>query len=452
MEKIWCLIIFIIGIVRYLLLTKRKDDDFLFHMTTMIIQSLAFYPLVIMTMRVPELTQKLDFSSPYESYSGVYFPTMIAALIHINYINQNRRWHIREVIFPVIFFFLGFLYSYVTPYNQSRYATTIGLLVISQVFYVIYVLKTFVPTSVIKSAIYEGCTIIVVVNFVVSFSYVILRIDTLQNLFINFEGAIRAGSHYYRAYGTTNQPNRLAALCSMTSIFFLVCYALAYKKRRSLVMFILGCTVVLLSQSRSSFSAMLISSVFMFFVLRYKMNKMKLVNALSYIALIFIFWQVVSNLEIYQDMFMKQSNVDEMSEARMGHYALGWLCVTDSNYLGVGINANTHYLQYAINVFGFENWLYMHSIHSVHMGVFAELGIWGLILWIYFLITRIGRLLLFKKENVANPLFGYSFLGCIIIVAIHGMTDNVFMHYQYLMFLFLFGALYKIEKNTKLKL
>lgn len=449
MEKIWCLLIFIIGIARYLFATKRKDDDFLFHLTTMIIQSLAFYPLAIMTMRVPELTQKLDFSSPYESYSGVYFPTMIAALIHINYINHSKRWNIREVLFPVVFFLFGFLYSYVTPYNQSRYATTIGLLVISQVFYVIYVLKTFVPISIIKRAIYDGCTIIVVVNFVISFTYVILRIDTLQNLFINFEGNIRVGSHYYRAYGTTNQPNRLAALSSIISIYFLVCNTLRYKKEKSLIMFILGCIVVLLSQSRSSFSAMLITSVFVFFVLQYKMNKMKLVNALSYIVLIFIFWQVISNLEIFQDMFMKHSNVDEMSEARMGHYALGWLCVTDSNYLGVGINANTHYLQYAIKNFGFESWLYMHSIHSVHMGIFAELGIWGLLLWVYFLITRISRLVLYKMESVVNPLFGYTFLGCIIIVAVHGMTDNVFMHYQYLMFLFMFGAFYKIPQKIR---
>lgn len=442
MLKIFCLLIFVIGVGRYFASHVRNLRTAKFYLLSMLIQSLAVYPLLIQTMRTRELTKHLDFSCPYESYTGLYFPTVIAFVILI--ISHNRlKWKWSEVAFPLLFFSFGFLYSYLTPYNQSRYATSMALLVVLQIFFVVYVIKTYIPSKLIVKCLYDGFFVIVLLNAFISITYVLMHIDFIQNLFINFEGSIREGATYRRAYGTTNQPNRLGALCALISMFFLSCYCFGYKKRLSLCLIGTAFVIILLSQSRSAFSASLFASAFVYIILQYKGNKLNMSKLVLYSITLFLCYFLFSDLTIVQEMFNKNSNVGDMQEARMGHYALGWMCVEESQYMGVGINDNTHYLYYAIKNFGYETWLYMHSIHSVHMGILAELGVVGVILWLYFILSRYLRIITTPINKIHNPIICFSFMGMLTVVVLHGFSDNVYMHYQYLLIMFIMGAGYK---------
>ena len=437
-----------IGVIRYLTSPFKSIRVAKFHLLSMLIQSLAVYPLLIQTMRTKELAKHLDFSCPYESYTGLYFPTIIALIILIiSY--KKEKWNWSEVFFPLIFFSLGFVYSYLTPYNQSKYATTMALLVIIQIFFVVYVVKSYIPSRLLIKCVYDGFCIIIILNAFISITYVLLHIDFIQNLFINFEGNIREGATYRRAYGTTNQPNRLGALCSLISMFFLSCYCFDFRRKLSICLFCVSCVTVLLSQSRSAFSALTVSSVFLFLLLQYKRNEMQVSRFIFYTFLLSFGYFLFSDLAIIQEMFFN-SNVGEMQDARMGHYALGWMCVEDSNYMGVGINANTHYLAYAIKNYGFENWLYMHSIHSVHMGIMAELGLGGIILWAFYVMSRYARIVVTPIRKIESPIICYSFLGMLTIIVLHGFSDNVYMHYQYLLIACIFGAGYKISNSSDL--
>lgn len=129
-----------------------------------------------------------------------------------------------------------------------------------------------------------------------------------------------------------------------------------------------------------------------------------------------------------------------MAEARFIHYLLGYNIALETNFIGTGINSHTHFMCYNTNnrILG-DIWLYQHSIHNIHLVILAELGILGLIIWILYLVSRIIKILKLPLSKMNNPIIWLSFFSMILTIIIHGFTDIMYIHYQYLLIISLFG-------------
>lgn len=441
MIQFFCILILFVSIFRFIVGRDKTRARANMLLLSALIQSLMFYPSMKTILVLKELTMKIDFGAPIENYVGIYFPTLLVCLFPlINNKNQYWKWGNSKHILGILSVF--FLYSYLTPYNASHLATTIALIVILQIVFTLYICKSYISKEVFISAFFDAFQIIIFIELIISISFSLLHINALQQLFITeLDGAVteREGTSLLRASGTTMWPNRLGALCALIAAFFWICYLQKYRRKRAIFLFVFSMIVIILSQSRSALSACILSLLVTTMINLFKKHQIT-VKRILYFGLIFcLALFILLNLSIIQEMFFK-SDANDMAEARFIHYILGYNIGTNSHFLGVGINTNTHYMYYKMNTNLLGNvWLYQHTIHNIYLVIFAELGVLGLISWIYFLLSRIRRVLITPIVNMNSLIIWFSFMAMLFIVIIHGFTDVMYMHYQYITILSLFG-------------
>ena len=408
------------------------------------------YPVLIPILSNPEVIKKMDFTSPYENYTGILYPTIVAIIIL--FISDRRtlmRW--KNIAFPGIVISLLLIYSYFTPLNCSQTATTICLFLFVQLFIVVYVAKTCITEKVFLKAIYDGFLVIVAIELLISFPFVFWGIDTFQSLFVaDLVGSIRESTNYRMAMGTTFHHNRLGGLCAYFFVFFLSCWMFGYKKTKSIYLTLFSIIVLVLSQSRTAILATLVSLFYLCFLYLYKLNKLSFFRIFLFFSISFIGIIVFFNIDIVNEMFFR-SNAVEMKDVRQEHYLMSWLILIRNHFLGCGMNSNTHYMYYEFANNGFESWLYMHSIHNIHLIIAVETGVIGFVLWIYYVISRNLRILKCPLQKMNNPIYWFTFIGMLTVMIVHGTADYVQLHYQYLMILCLFGAFYVKTPNVKHK-
>lgn len=444
------LVIYFLLLCEALVRCKRTNNNLQVILVSIMVQSLMIYPIISQFAKIEE--SGFDyFGAPFETNIGLMFPTIIALVLMMISVNK-KQWQINELRFPLYSVVFFIVFSYLTPYNYSHYATHIFVFLFLQLWIVIYIVKTYLDYRQIIHALYDGLTIIVCIEFIVSLSY-LLGFDTLQNFFLsNIEEKewIREGTNVRRAYGTTFQPNRLGGLCAFIGTFFLSCVLNRFKKKKSIIMVAMSFLVIIMSQSRSALTAFVFSFLTMLYIDHYKKYGFSLQILFMNFAILAVLIGLFST-NIVGNMFFK-SDVNDMENARMLHYVGGWHVLEKTNFTGVGLNAHVHYMYYKTdlsNIIGF--WLSTHSIHSVHLVLFVETGIVGLLLWLYFLFSRIVRWIKTTNNKMNSPIIWTSFAGMLIIVFIHGFTDCLYLHYQYLLLLTLVGSYVQKKENSFLQ-
>ena len=288
-----------------------------------------------------------------------------------------------------------------------------------QIFIVIYACKEQVDKDVILLSLYDGLSILITIEFIISFSYVIMHIDYFQQFFLGNQTKelewIREGTNVRRAYGTTYQPNRLAGLCAYATMFFLPCYLFRFKKISSLLLTFMSFATIVFSQSRSALVATVVSIVLVVLMYYYKRLKFSLAKIVTLAVITSLLGLSLLNLDIISDMLFK-SNLEEMEEARMFHYILAYGILNDTSFMGVGLNSHVFYMYDQLLHYGFASFYYTRPIHSVHLSILAETGIIGFLFWIYFLISRFSRISTLPLSRMNSPILCFAFVGMLIVV------------------------------------
>lgn len=433
-------------IVRYRRTDNGTHNRLQVLLVSVMIQSLMVYPILFSPLFKIEESGLDYFGAPFETSIGLFFPTIIAIIIMM--ISEKKlKWEIKEFKYP-LFTTIGFvIFSYLTPYNVSYNATNIVVVLFFQICVVLYIIKNYLDYNQIIYALYDGLRIVIFIEFIVSLSY-LLGFDALQNIFLNNieeDEWIREGTNVRRAYGTTFQPNRLGGLCAFIGIFYVSCLLREYKKNESLIMAIMSFSVIIMSQSRSAIVAFGVACFFIFIVSYYKKFGLSLHIIFISLALLVLF-VVMLNTSIVENMFFK-SNVNEMQDARMAHYIGCWQIINDTHFIGVGLNSHVYYMYYKTNLTNLIGlWMATHAIHSVHLVLLAETGVVGLFCWLYFIVSRIIKFCKTPLQLMNNPIIWTTFAGMLIIVFIHGFTDCLYLHYQYLMLITLVGIFNQKKK------
>lgn len=448
MRLILFLLISLEIVIRYHFSNRHRDYNLQILLFSAIIQSLMIYPIIGESLFVINERGIDYFGAPFERNIAILFPSVIA----LSFLTFKRRnnWRIKEIIFPTVVIVLFLLYSYLTPFNYSYNATNIVLLLFAQIFLVIYICKSYLTTDQMLRGFFDGLVIVILIEFLISVSFSLLKIDFFQLLFeqnLDEAGAdLRTGSFIRRSIGTFGQPNRLGGFCALSFVFFLSCRLFNYKKQKSLIFALICFVTIVLSQSRSSLLATVCSSIIMFLFYLNKRRQLSFARLIRFLVLLLIIGMFLLNMDFVTNMFF-QSDVNEMEEARGFHYMLGFAAIQKTHYWGVGLNSHVYYMYNELFRLNFGEFYYTRAIHSFHMCILVETGILGFLMWLYYCITRIKIIIVTPFVWMENPILWFSFLGMLLIVIIHGVTDNVYFHYQHLMILLLIGSFYRKTSN-----
>lgn len=449
--RIILLALFIFACFRFIISPKHDIHRFHYILLSSMIQSLMIYPLLYMWIQLPEKTRNPEFCAPFENNIGILYPTIISLIIYLS-ANRKRAFYWKQIGFSLFSIIALFIYSFISPYNYSRLSTIICLLLFVQIFFVVYVLKRCIHPTLFLNAVYDGFKIIIIVEAIISIPFVFFDVDSLQALFYSSETDvdefIREGTMYKYASGTMTHHNRLGALCSYISLFYLSCLIFKYKRNQSIFLFITSILVLILSQSRSAIIATLFASCFIICTYLKKMRVLSFGKFCLFVSISAVVAILLLNTDLIYSMFFN-SNVDDMSVARQTHYLLGWVMLQKNNFLGTGINSHVHYLYNNMMSGRYNLFFFINSIHNIHLVILVETGIVGICLWLYFIFSRIKRFLMAPLVTMKNPIICFVFIAMIVTIIIWGFTDYALLHFQYLILLFLFGAMYGYKDEYK---
>ena len=448
MIRFICILIFFLALLRFYWSKDFSNKNLSFHLLSSMIQSMMVLPIILFQVKIPEREKGwLDFNTSYETSMGILYTTIVALVILLLRKEMNF-WRFSSIKYGFLYFVIAFTYSYLTPINFYKEAVTIALMMMSQILIAVYVCRKCFTVETFLRASYDAFKIIIIVEFVISFTYVVLDIDWLQKIFYddadNVFASLREGTQFRMAAGTTMQHNRLGALCAFICIFYWACVLCNYNRKNSWLLFSLSFFVLVLSESRGAILGSLFTIVILFLFKQQKLHLLSLRKVLISSFCISVLCLLFFSLGIVQDMFFN-SNSDEMQDYRLIHYLMAYDIINENKAWGCGINSVTYSL-FRLPSYG-SDFFNNQPIHNIHLIIFVELGLIGFLGWVYYIISRIRRFLKTPLGNMNSPIVWYSFLGMLIIASVHGMAEWVYLHAQYQFIFMMFGTMYSSKHS-----
>ena len=262
-------------------------------------------------------------------------------------------------------------------------------------------------------------------NFYIKISRIFLIIffieisDILIGYIKNFE-TIRPRDYVFSGFSTNINIGGLSLLLKTPFLLFLFFYDNLFNKWASIVCLTLFSYFLFWTQSRAIFLS--ISFIFLLYLFIVLNNKSKyLLKIIIYGSIIFTLNFIVSSYLIKRNSISNTSivsrlkspieNDDESLNLRLQYWKGGIKQIIKSPILGVGIgNWKLNSLEYDSTYM--NGYQVQYHMHNDFLQVFAELGIFGFLLFICFLVLIV--ISLFKNLNKNQDLFYTLFFIAII--------------------------------------
>jgi len=262
------------------------------------------------------------------------------------------------------------------------------------------------------------------------------------------------------APGTFAHPNPLGIYLSYIYCFFLSCYMLNYRKRRSLYLTIATVMVLIPTYSRSSLMSIVFASIIIISLFKTQNSSIFSVkNIFTRILPIIIIALVAVFLTPLRNSFIG-SNMDEMMIARLLHYYFGLLVFSQNPILGVGLNSHVQYMTANFNFRSlgdfnllYDIFLFYNPVHNIWIIWLAEVGIVGFIFIVAYFIFHFYKIKPTLRSDLSteNKVASMTSIGIICCFMVQGMSDPSPLGMQLLQLwaLFFFLALARQCKLTK---
>jgi O-antigen ligase len=345
---------------------------------------------------------------------------------------KNNRWFYILLLFSFI--------SLLNPLNSFKLATFVPLFFIVQFLLLLKLIEVNFTKEEIVQGIFDGLAILSLLQFFLSVCYPILGIEFFATVFRGENALLWSGRRgYLSAVGTFEHPGPLALFCVISAIFFLSCYFYNYKSRKSFLLVMVNIFVVVLSFSRTTYITSVTVIVFLFVIHKgakkvWSFRNFLLFLSLSSVVLSILYLTPLRNSFVESDLSLQIGN-------RLSHYILGYNIWENSKFIGTGINSHLYFAKSFIGVDSDASYLFRNPIHNIHIIVLAETGGIGLMLWLYFFISRIYHYskncrTTIGEDNILNLMFAgvlaafflYGFFGWAPFnMQIYGLT--IFLGY-----------------------
>lgn len=330
----------------------------------------------------------------------------------------ENKWFLVFIAFGII--------SLLNPVNKLPLAVIVPVAFLIQIFLLLVMIESNFTRLEIFRGVYDGLKIVTIVQFVLCICYPLLNLEQFITLFHGTGGAQWAERRegYKSAIGTFSHPAHLALFSLISSIFYMAAYFNNYRKKQTVYILIFNLIVIYFTYSRTTLIALFV--VFILLQLSFKGGTgiFTLKNILRFL-LIFSFLIFILYLTPLSELFLK-SDSDTQFKNRFLHWILGYEIWEKSKYIGVGLNSHVYYMgnnyledpsNGAIELEFFTG----NPIHNIHVIVFAELGIVGILVWMYFFLSSINK---YSKNNktrdpVAN-IFNLTYYGTLVTIFLYG--------------------------------
>lgn len=317
------------------------------------------------------------------------------------------------------------LISFLNPFNTSVFGTIIfSSFLLSHFLFFIYIFKTLTKKEIIFG-FFDGFFILCVLQFILAICFPLLGIKEVTTLFHSTAGewATRMDTRV-GAVGFFKAPGNLALYTTIASSFFVGCYLNDFKKKISLLVLLINVVTLILTYSRTSYLVFIADIFIVSFIFKNaKIKIFTLSNFFKYIIPMLMVLIYVVFFSPLSDSFLK-SDANEMLDARMIHWLMGFQTFISSPLIGVGLNSHLEYMFSHFNLFRgqiIDDFFWENPIHNIHLIVLVETGLLGFIIWFAFIFDNISK----SKNNIAhnrNKILSATQIGTIVGISAYGIT------------------------------
>lgn len=317
------------------------------------------------------------------------------------------------------------LVSLLNPINEFKWNTLVATVFIFQWLFTLNIIFYTLSYKDLIKGIYDGLRLLTVAQLILAVCFPVLQITAVTSLFheVANEWSTRLGSRE-GAVGFFSSPGNLAIFSIFSGVYFISCYLNGYKKNDSILLVFLSSITLFLTYSRTAYLTYILIVPILYFVNTYKKTSIfsplvllrVLLPTMAFLGWI-IFYSPIS------DLFLK-SDTTQQYDNRMVHWFMATKIFFDSPIIGVGLNGHLSYLSknfFIASNLTLDDFFLSNPIHNIHLIILSEIGGIGLLIWLFFLVTKIESC----RKNIAllnGEIISLGCIGVIVSVMIYGLT------------------------------
>ena len=421
------------------LLIQKKDTSHLFF--SFIVTCIPFQ------MSFPLYTPTYISTDGIGSFTGKVFLMLplIASVVllviqknkNVFYVYKNERWILWVILLIAI--------SLVNPFNVARWGTVAFVVAMfSYIFYFRLIYNSLSPIQIING-IFASFLFLGVLNFCLAILYPVLGVTFVTTIF-QTGGDIWATRNGTRAgaIGIFVTPANLGLFSVIASGFFFSGYLTGFKKKLSLIALIMVSITIILTYSRTSYVTLVVILFALYYI--FKNADKPLISLKSFFlgvlpATLVLSWLIF--LSPFSATFLK-TDADDMYQARLDHWNMGFNIFQRSPVIGVGINSHLEFVNRSpeMSKVIHNDFLTSNPIHNTHLIILCETGVIGFALWLIFIGTTFAKAKANITQNV-NTIFSLTQIALLMTYIIYGFTDWAPVSHStfpiFLLFTFFFG-------------
>ncbi|MBX2921986.1 MAG: O-antigen ligase family protein [Chitinophagaceae bacterium] len=332
---------------------------------------------------------------------------------------RNNLWLYILILFCLI--------SILNPVNPFVPSIFVFLFSFFQLIVILKVIESNFSRGEIIKGIFDALLLVSILQLFLVICYPVLGIQAATTWFRGeqtLETTLKREG-YNSAVGIFGHPGPLALFCLIVTIFYVSCYLNRFKMKKSLILIVINIVIILLTFSRTTYITCIGVLTLIYIVYKQREGLFSFKN-LAMIFSIFIAFLLVLYLTPLSDVFLK-SDAESQIDNRFAHWYLGYQTWLDSPWIGVGINSHVYYMAHVLQInadLPILWFLTSNPIHNIHFIILSEVGVIGLVFWVYFFISQINFFskhahTLFLETSILNlattgilvAFFLYGFFG-----------------------------------------
>jgi O-antigen ligase len=450
MEIIFLAIIIIVGLLRFAYSSlQHKKSKFL--LISCFTQTLPFnYGVTILSLG------KKDMFGEFGNNFRLELTTLFAILLFILGMNKIKRSSFS--LTKNIWFYVIILFSIISLYNISNNVSLSSLVPVCysiQFLVLLKIIDSNFSREEIFLGIFDGLRAATLLQFSLCLLFPVLNVQSVAYMFKGEDALLWAERRegYTSAIGSFSHPGQLALFSFLVSLFFLSSYLNEFKKNISSIFFILNLAIITLTFSRTTYLVSVLVTILLIVIRNNRKGVFTLSNIFRFLFFVTILL-VVLYFTPLSDLFLK-SDSQEQADNRLIHWALGYELWQNSMIIGVGLNSHVYKMSHSalsdpsLGLMDIDFFL-SNPIHNIHIIIFAELGLLGLLTWLYYFFSNINKYSKHLQTAIAiDNHFNFVYIGILISIFCYGFVGWAPFNYSIVGISVFLGYFARISNTNK---
>jgi O-antigen ligase len=372
---------------------------------------------------------RVDYLSPTMYLTDLFVAVLFLVwIIEFMFIEDNSLSKLKQFIKKYLsVILLSVLFVFINIKSSAHYEASIikwaKVLEMGFVSFFIYSsrefrVKTWLLKPMLLSLFYVGLLMILQIFFQQSINGFFYYLG--ERHFNTYSSSIALvnlfGRQLLRPYSTFSHPNSLAGFLAV--VLVLTWLKRGFLNRGKPLVFIVLTALLLLTFSLNVYISLLILGVFAYVFKKHNSIFKPLIKVIFWITIV-----VSLALPIVGSIF-KERNISESFDKRLELSVASGEMIKEHFFLGVGLN-NFIYQLPETSIKPQTSW-WLQPVHNIFLLVFVEIGILGLLAFIYLMKNVIERdLIAIKSDNSRDIL-----LMALVVIILSGFNDHYWLTIQ----------------------